>query len=85
MSTQTIMCDSNGEFWILNRTPVGKGVFGGGYTTGSVNTIDYITTSVAGNATSFGSLTSTRRGTGARSSVTRGVFGGGKRPLMLTQ
>lgn len=58
-----------------------RGVFAGGYTTGSVavNIIDYITISTTGNATDFGdmvsaiySLASTSNGTG-----NRGIFGGG--------
>ena len=54
-----------------------RGVFGGGFAPGSVNTIDFITISSTGNALDFGDLTQARYGPGACSSSTRGVFGGG--------
>jgi hypothetical protein len=58
-----------------------RGVFGGGLTTGPtyLNTIDYVTISITGNATDFGDLTVARYGTGSCSNGTndRGVFGGG--------
>lgn len=61
-----------------------RAVFGGGYTgggqTGSVNTIDYITTSTTGNAVSFGSLTTAKWFVTACSNSTRGLFAGGYTP-----
>jgi hypothetical protein len=57
-----------------------KFTFGGGTTTGSTsttNTIDYVTIASTGNASDFGDLTQARRGVGACSSPTRGVWGGG--------
>lgn len=64
--------------WI-GGTPVGggRGVFAGGSTGSIVNTIDYITISTTGNATSFGSLSVTRDELAGCSSNTRAVFGGG--------
>ena len=63
----------------------GRGVFGGaaipgtgGTGTGS-NSIEYITISSLGNSQDFGDLTDLRRGLGACSSSTRGLFGGGYR------
>lgn len=35
----------------------GRGLFGGGYTSSSVNVIDYVTIASAGNASDFGDLT----------------------------
>ena len=52
-------------------------VFGGGYTSTTVNTIDYITTGTTGNATDFGDLTVARYWSSAVSNSTRTVFGGG--------
>jgi len=57
-----------------------RGVFGGGYAPGVVNTIDFITISSTGNAVDFGDLTQTRYDLAACSSSTRGVFGGGYAP-----
>lgn len=59
-----------------------RGLFGGGYSGGSytstnVNNIDYVSLPTAGNATSFGSLTTARTMVTACSSSTRGVFAGG--------
>ena len=55
----------------------GRGVFGGGYTSGGpmadINTIDYVTIASAGNATDFGDLSVKNSKTGG-SSATRGVF-----------
>ena len=53
----------------------GRGVFGGGNTSG--NTMDYITIATPSNATDFGDLTVSRLYIDAVSSITRGVFGGG--------
>lgn len=57
-----------------------RGVFAGGYIpagTGNRATIDYITISTLGNAISFGSLASARRGFDGCGSETRGVMSGG--------
>ena len=54
-----------------------RGVFGGGYLGGRVNTIDYIDITTTGNATDFGDLTAIRDDVGAVSSTTRGVIMGG--------
>jgi hypothetical protein len=71
----------NGVEWVtLNSYGVGRGVFGGGYITASpayTNTIDYITISTLGDASTFGDLTQARGYLSACSSSTRGVFGGG--------
>ena len=61
----------------------GRGVFGGGFTTGNVNTIDYINIQSTGNATDFGDLTLARHGIAPCSSSTRGVFGGGASPTFV--
>jgi hypothetical protein len=52
-------------------------LFGGGFTTTQVATVEYITISTTGNATSFGDLTLARRDLASCSSSTRGLFGGG--------
>jgi hypothetical protein len=59
------------------------GVFGGGfdgYYGPVTDTIEYITITTTGNTTDFGNLSQSREGTGACSSSTRGVFGGGNAP-----
>ena len=56
-----------------------RGVFMGGYTTGAVNTISYVTISTLGNATDFGDRTVTGGGS-TFSSRTRGVSGGRSAP-----
>jgi len=63
------------------QTGGARGVFGGGFPTTSA--IDYITISTTGNSTSFGTLTQARYATGACSSSTRGVFGGGQSPTIV--
>ena len=56
-------------------------IFPSGYTSGWVNTIEYVTTSTQGNASDFGDSTSGRGyGQGLSSSATRGVFYGGDNP-----
>jgi len=56
----------------------GRGVFGGGLTPGTLTSIEYITISSTGNASSFGDLTGTNRGwIAACASATRGVWAGG--------
>ena len=58
-----------------------RGVFGCSSAAGGiVNTIDFITISSTGNAVDFGDLTQARYISGACSSSTRGVFGGGLNP-----
>jgi len=44
-----------------------RAVFGGGVTTGTFNTIDYVEIATPGNAVDFGDLTQARRETGATS------------------
>ena len=56
---------------------IDRGIIAGG-TTGSVsNVIDYITISLAGNATNFGDLTVARGQIGGAASSTRGIIAGG--------
>ena len=52
-----------------------RGVFGGGANPANVNTIDYITIAIPGNATDFGDLTVTGWRNSATSDGSRGVFG----------
>ena len=54
-----------------------RGLFGGGYSPGAVNTIDYANLDSTGNAIDFGNLTQARYSPGALASRTRGVWGGG--------
>jgi hypothetical protein len=54
-----------------------RGVFAGGETNVDVCTMDYITISSTGNATSFGNLSSAKKGLAGCASSTRGLFGGG--------
>jgi len=54
-----------------------RGVFGGGFTPGATNVIDYITISSTGNAVDFGDLLTSYRSSGQCSSSTRGLFAGG--------
>ena len=73
----------NGVEWtevlVANNTLDGgaRGLFGGGFAPGAVNTIDFITISSTGNSTDFGDLTQARYVLVACSSSTRGVFGSG--------
>jgi len=63
----------------------GRGVFGGGYSTPSVQkTISYINIPTTGNAINFGDLVTARFRFGACSSSTRGLFGGGLNPSTLS-
>ena len=60
-----------------------RGIFAGGYQPSSPkfdNVIEYITIASAGNATDFGDMTTGRFNMtpGGCSSITRGIFGGGK-------
>jgi len=55
-----------------------RGVFGGGYAPGDVNTIDYVTISTLGNAQDFGDLTVKRRPGCGFASRSRGVFCAGR-------
>ena len=61
-----------------NRTG-SRGLFGGGNTPGTTNTIDFVTIATIGNAQDFGDLTSARQASGL-GSATRGVFGGTGHP-----
>ena len=54
-----------------------RALFGGGYSPGNVNTIDYANLDSTGNAIDFGNLTQARYSAGALASRTRGVWGGG--------
>ena len=55
-----------------------RGLFGGGYAPGDVNTIDYITVSSFGDAIDFGELTVKRRPGGAVASSTRAIWWAGR-------
>ena len=55
-----------------------RGVFFGGYPTGTNNVIEYINISSAGNALDFGDLTSHSIGSPACGSATRGIRAGGR-------
>ena len=77
----------NGSEWISfssispDPTPIGsRAVFGGGFTPGAVNTINYVTIASTSNATDFGDLTLERYSLSACASSTRGVFAGGRGP-----
>ena len=61
-----------------------RGLFNGGYTTGSVlkGNIDHFTLATLGSVTDFGDLSSGRRDHGAASSPTRAIFGGGAVPAL---
>jgi hypothetical protein len=54
-----------------------RAVFGGGFTTVGINTIDYVEIATPGNAADFGDLTQARRVYAAASDGSRAVFGGG--------
>ena len=56
----------------------GRGLWGGGYSPGSSNTVDYVTIQSTGNAVDFGDLTQARSLLSACSSSVRGVFAGGR-------
>ena len=59
-------------------TPGGRGLFACGQTPSSVDTVDFITISTAGDATDFGNLQSAdRHGCNGSGSTTRGLFCGG--------
>ena len=49
----------------------------GGYTSGDVNIIEYITIATTGNATDFGDLSAARRNGGSVSNNIRGLYAGG--------
>lgn len=70
--------------WPIAGNALVRGLFGGGSTGSTVNTIDFINITSTGNATTFGQLTVTRYGVSGFSSSTRGVFGGGLNPSPLT-
>jgi hypothetical protein len=54
-----------------------RGIFGGGYVSGYVNILDYITIATLGNATDFGDRTISTYVGSTASSETRGVWAGG--------
>ena len=58
----------------------GRHITAGGYTTTYIDTIDYNTIGVLGNATDFGELSALRNDTGGLSNGSRGLFGGGDIP-----
>ena len=55
----------------------GRGLFGGGYISSGLNTIEYVTISSTGNAQDFGDLTDGRFKVASLASSTRGLFAGG--------
>ena len=55
----------------------GRGLFGGGSTPSTTNSIDYIQIQTQGNAQDFGDLTLARKKLAAAASATRGLFAGG--------
>jgi hypothetical protein len=75
-----------GEFWdevvVANNSLDGgnRGLFGGGFVSSNVNTIDYVTISSTGNALDFGDISAANANIAACSSSTRGIFGGGNGP-----
>jgi len=73
LTTNRFLCDSATS----NST---RGIFAGGYQpTGSIflQTIDFITISTLGNASSFGDMSDRNFGSGCVSSTTRSIFSGG--------
>jgi hypothetical protein len=71
---------TNGRRGVTSCSNSTRGVWAGGYTSGSpyvCNIIDYITIETTGNATDFGDLTAEKQRLAACSSNTRGLFGGG--------
>lgn len=70
-----------GKFVLAATSNNTRALFGGGYNvqnTGSVyTTVDYITIASTGDATNFGSLTTTGYAPGACASSTRAIFAGG--------
>ena len=60
--------------------PTNVGVFFGSYVSSVNTTINFINLASAGNAASFGSLTTASRNNGGFGSTTRGVTGGGYDP-----
>ena len=75
----------NGEIWMQihtfspNLDGGGRGCFGGGETSPTTDTIDYVTIASTGDATDFGDLSQSRGGpgNGGCGSSTRGLFGSG--------
>jgi hypothetical protein len=70
---------SNALYNLAGCSSSTRGVFGGGYDSGSTRyaVIEYITIASTGNATNFGNLLNTTALLAACSSSTRGVFAGG--------
>ena len=55
-----------------------RGIFGGGRTPSTVNTIDYVEIMTLGTALDFGDLVAATKSPGSVSSSTRGLFAGGQ-------
>lgn len=70
---------ATGSDVIVGNSLDARAVFAGGLNSSSayVSTIDYIQIATTGNATSFGSLSTTRSGVAPASSSTRGIYAGG--------
>ena len=64
-------------YYIKRIVDYSRGVFGGGSTGSDSSVIDDVNINILSNARSFGNLTSLKRGLGACSSQTRGLFAGG--------
>ena len=69
--------DRNGTGALSNAT---RGVWGGGETPSSVDTMDYVTLATLGNAIDFGNSTWTGAYKSGASSPTRGTWSGGRTP-----
>jgi hypothetical protein len=55
----------------------GRGLFGGGYISSGLNTIEYVNIQSTGNGKDFGDLTDSRYKVASLASSTRGLFAGG--------
>jgi len=73
--TKRSFLSGNAAFNVIVGSP--RAFAGGGYSSASVNTIDYWDMVSQGNSTSFGNLTIARTGTTGCASTTRGIFHGG--------
>jgi hypothetical protein len=64
--------------WVGGTPPAsGRGIWAGGYDTGTLSSIDYVIITTAANAVNFGDLTVARVWCAGASSSTRGLSGGG--------
>ena len=82
IASQGNAIDFGGTLTQARRNPTGassstRGLTAGGYTTGAVDTIDYIEIITTGGALDFGNLTASLYYPGGASSPTRAVFVGG--------